>query len=206
MSNNLSKLIVLNPSTFDKLSNTFTDSNFLQRKLVPIYASHSLKDINKWLQIKQELAKYLIGKQKINIPMENINENKWKNLRDNETQTRKIYKKHINTQTMDNEIQDVGTQANFNLPEDVFENIDVNDETSMDMDTTINKINHDSASSVAKRLKSFSNKGSPKIRILSKDENYSSLRQTTLPYKYTPRLTRNKARELNFENVKWQNI
>lgn len=206
MSNNLSKLLILNPSNFDKFNKKLGDSDFLQRKLLPIYASHSLKDINKWYQIKQELAKYLIGKQKVNLPLENMNENRWKNLRDNATQTTKTYKKHIGTQTMENELQDVGTQANINLPETVYENIDENDESLMDMDTTIHKIHHDSASSAAKRLKSFSNKGSPKIRILSKDENYSSLKQSTLPYKYTPRITRNKNRELNFENVKWQNI
>lgn len=206
MSNNLSKLIVLKPSIFDKFSNKYTDSDFLQRKLVPIYASHTLKDINKWYQIKQELAKYIILKQKMKTSLENVNETKWKNLRDNETQTKKIYKKHIDTQTVENESENVGTQANFNLPEYVFENINENDENALDMDTTIHKMNHNSASSAAKRLKNFSNKGSPKIRILSKDENYSSLKQSTLPYTYSPRLTRNKSRELNFENVKWQNI
>lgn len=204
MSSKLSKLIVLDANTFDKFNKKISDSDFLQRKLLPIYASHSLKDISKWYEIKQELAKFLIGKQKINISKNKMDENKWKNLRDNETQTRRIYKKHMDTQTLGKELKSVGSQANFNLPEEVFENKGENEDDFMDMDTTIHKINHDSASSAAKRLKDFSNKGSPKFRKLSKDEN---LKQSTLPYKYSPR-TRNQKKELGFipENVKWQNI
>lgn len=74
----------------------------------------------------------------------------------------------------------------------------------MDMDTTIHKIHNNSASSAAKRLKDFSNKGMPKFRKLSNDENF---KQTTLPYKYAPR-TRSQKKDLYYdtENVKWQNI
>lgn len=210
MSNNLSKFIVLNQSTFDILNKKYSDSDFLQRKLLPIYATHSLKDINKWNEIKQELSKYLIGKQKMNEkmnPIESVDFSKWKNLRDNETQTKKVYKKHINTQTMENKLIDVGTQANFNFPEEVFSNIE-DENSSIDMDTTIHKSNHSSATSTAKRLKHFANKGLPKIIKLAKDDNKSSLKQTTLPYQYSPRLTRNQRKYQDFEinNVKWSNI
>ena len=95
MSNNLSKLIVLNPSSYDKFKVKYSDSNFLHRKLLPIYGSYTLKDINKWYYIKQELAKYLIGTQKTSSHQ--TKSSRLNNLRDNETQTRKIYKKHIET-------------------------------------------------------------------------------------------------------------
>lgn len=207
MSNSLSKLIVLKPTAFDQINKKITDSNFLQRKLLPIFASHSLKDINKWYEIKQELAKYLIEKQRSNLSPETKTENRWKNLRDNETQTKKIYKKHIKTQTLENKLVDVGTQANFNLPEEVFVNREESDDNSYDMDTTIQKINHNSASLTAKRLKNFSNKGSPKVRKLTTEETKPGLKQTLLTYQHSPRLTRKQRKdETDTENVKWQNI
>lgn len=202
MSNNLSKLIVLNPSTYDKFKIKTMDSDFLHRKLLPIYGSHTLKDINKWYYIKQELSKYLIGKQK--TPYQSTSKI-MNNLRDNETQTKKIYKKHIETQAMKPESSSIGIQTNINLPEDVYTNNDIDDQ--VDMDTTIQKFNPTSASSVAKRLKHFSNKGSPKIRVLSKDENHKNLKQSTLPYQYSPRVTRNR-KKLDYEvnDVQWQNV
>lgn len=202
MSNNLSKLIVLNPSTYDKFKIKYSDSNFLHRKLIPIYSSHTLKDINKWYYIKQELAKYLIGSQISSSHQ--TKSSKLSNLRDNETQTRKIYKKHIETQTMQPESSSVGTQSNINLPEEIYTNENYDE---IDMDTTLQKLNPTSASSAAKRLKHFSNNGTPKIRILSKDENHKNLKQSTLPYQYSPRLTRNRKKlDYEIENVQWKNI
>ena len=170
--------------------------------MLPIYGSHTLKDINKWYYIKQELAKYLIGTQKTSSHQ--TKSSRLNNLRDNETQTRKIYKKHIETQTMQPESNSIGTQSNINLPEDIYTN-DNYDE--IDMDTTVQKLNPSSASSVAKGLKHFSNNGTPKIRILSKEEKHKNLKQSTLPYQYSPRVTRNRKKlDYETENVQWQNI
>lgn len=192
--------MVLNPSTYEKFKVKYSDSDFLHKKLLPIYSSHTLKDINKWYHIKQELAKYVIGTQKTSSNQPKYS--RMNNLRDNETQTRKIYKKHIETQTTQPEFNSVETQSNINLPEDVYTNDD-----EIDMDTTIHKVNPTSASSIAKRLKNFSNNGTPKIRILSKEEKHKNFKQSTLPYQYSPRVTRNR-KMLDYEtnNVQWQNI
>lgn len=206
MSNSLSKLVILNPKTFEKFKHKHDDSNFLHRKLIPIYASHSLQDVNKWYQIKQEFAKYILGKETPNSQNLNQSDGKWKNLRDNETQTKRVFKNSIETQTKEKKLKSIGTQANFKLPEEIFTNETENEEDNSDLDTTLLKHNNLSSSMAAKRLKHFSNKGYTKMRKY--DDEYSKLRQTMLPFRYTTRSIKNKEKlpDINAKNIVWENI
>lgn len=166
---NLSKMILLYPSAYKRLmanNENQADSEFINRKLIPTVKNENLSDSNYWYKIQQELIKNSNLKRKYfdnNILAEDKKKIQNKNLRDNTTQTKCIFKNDADTQTKFS--TGVGqTQTDFNVNESFFEDDNAKNE----------KLNcfspNTSAVAAAKRLKAEKSSNKHKdFKIIEKD-------------------------------------
>lgn len=108
--NVLNKMLLLSPEVYENLKDVIEESNnqtLFDKAMSKILKNKNLPDMNKWYSYRNELIKFLNTKRrgrhvpelKGDFPAASRGLSKKESLRDNQTQTRLIFKEDLSTQT-----------------------------------------------------------------------------------------------------------
>lgn len=130
----LNKVVLIQKPHFEKLLDDTSYSEFLNRKLIPLFTADNVSDYKKWINIREELNKYINLKRNKILPKIISTESIRKTTSAVETQTPKrtkrlFSKKGISNVKAGNNLTSVNaeTQTDNNFEEENLDNITIND-------------------------------------------------------------------------------